>query len=103
MTRLIGVLFLSAFLLMAIPPVMSPGQDRSNKGFLDVLQVGQSVSIKEDHGRYEIRLFDGIQVGHKVKEIGMDYIVVEDIAVVTETRIPVYSMKSVIKLKVPMN
>lgn len=103
MTRLICVLFLSAFLLMAIPPVMSPGQDRSDKGFLDVLHTGLSVFIKEDHGRYEIRLFDGTHVGHKVTEIGTDYIVIEDPAGVSETCIPIYSIKSIIKLNVPKN
>ena len=39
--------------------------------------------------------------GYKVLEVGVDYMVVQDIAGVTEIHIPLYSIKAVIRLKVP--
>ena len=72
-------------------------QEKGRKGFLSALKEGQAVVLKEAAGRYEITLMEG---GHKVIEIGPDYIVVEDIAGVTETRIPVYSIKSIARIKV---
>ena len=34
-------------------------------------------------------------LGYKVADVGHDYVVVEDIAGVTELRIPIYSVKAV--------
>jgi hypothetical protein len=62
------------------------------------LKEGQGVVLKEAAGRYEITLMEG---GHKVIEVGPDYVVVEDIAGVTETRIPAYSIKSITRIKGP--
>lgn len=71
--------------------------------FLSTLKTGQPVSLKEVAGRYEISTLEGVAAvqGHKVTEIGPDYIVVQDIAGVTEAHIPIYSIKSIIKLKLP--
>ena len=99
MIRPLIAVFLSAFLVIASSP--ATGQDRPRKGFLSVLKEGQSVSVKEVAGRYEITLIKDVKLGQKVIEVGSDYIVVEDAAGITETRIPVYSIKSIVKLKVP--
>ena len=42
-----------------------------------------------------------MKLGHTVKEVGSDYLVVEDAVGLTETRIPVYWIKSIaiVKLK----
>lgn len=71
--------------------------------FLSALKEGQSVTLKQDAGRYEITTVEGVAAvqGHKVMEIGNDYIVVQDIAGVTESRIPLFSIKAIVRLKVP--
>ena len=39
--------------------------------------------------------------GFKVMEIGADYVVIQDVAGVTESRIPLWSIKAITRLKVP--
>ena len=101
MNRIVSVLFLSVFLALASVPATGHGQEKGRKTFLSVLKEGQSVSVKEVGGRFEITLMKDVKLGQKVIEVGSDYLVVEDAAGVTETRIPVYSIKSIVKLKVP--
>jgi hypothetical protein len=61
--------------------------------------------LKEINGRFELTLMDGIQepLTHKVIEVDSDYIVVEDIAEVIQTRIPIYAIKSVVSIKTTKN
>lgn len=92
-----AALLCAAIVLACLSPSAS-GQEMGRKSFLSVLKEGQGVVLKEAAGRYEITLMEG---GHKVIEVGPDYVVVEDIAGVTETRIPVYSIKSIIRIKGP--
>ena len=94
MTRSLFAVLLCATL--ALSPVAN-GQEKGRKGFLSVLKEGQGIVLKEAAGRYEITLMEG---GHKVIEVGPDYVVVEDIAGVTETRIPIFSIKSIARIKV---
>ena len=101
MNRIVSVLFLSVFLALASVPATGHGQEKGRKTFLSVLKEGQSISVKEVAGRYEITLLKDVKLGHKVIEVGAEYVVVEDAAGITETRIPVYSIKSIVKLKVP--
>lgn len=71
-------------------------------GVLAVLRAGQPVSLKETNGRYEIGVFErgpGV-LGHKMIEVGEDFVVVEDVAGITESRIPLYSIKAVVILRV---
>ena len=91
---------LAAALLLTIPAT-SHGQEKPRKGFLAILKEGQTVTLKESAGKYEITLMKNIPLGHKVIEVGVDYVVVEDAAGVTETRIHVTSIKAIIKLKIP--
>lgn len=92
----IAVLVCATLALTCLLPEAS-GQEKVRKGFLSVLKEGQAVVLKESAGRYELTLMEG---GHKVIEIGTDYVVVEDLAGVTETRISVYSIKSITRIKV---
>jgi hypothetical protein len=66
-------------------------------GILTVLHAGQPVNLADTDGGYKLNLFkDGPDVlGHKVVEVGSDFVVVEDIAGIQQLRIPVYSIKSV--------
>ena len=93
---IIAVLLCATFAFACLSPAAN-GQEKGRKSFLSVLKEGQGIVLKEATGRYEITLMEG---GHKVIEIGPDYIVVEDIAGVTETRIPIFSIKSIARIKV---
>lgn len=77
----------------------APAQSR---GVLSVLHAGQPVSIKESNGRYELSLFENgpETLGHKVIEVGDDYVVLQDIAGISDTRIPIFSVKGVVTMKV---
>jgi hypothetical protein len=94
---IITALLCAAVVLGCLSPEAS-GQEKARKSFLSVLNEGQAVVLKEAAGRYELTLMDG---GHKVIEVGPDYVLVEDLAGVTETRIPVYSIKSITRIKGP--
>jgi len=96
----IRLLAVMAGLLLSIPAT-SHGQDKPRRSFLAVLKEGQTVTLKESAGKYEITLMKNIPLGHKVIEVGSDYVVFEDHASVTEIRIPVTSIKAIIKLKIP--
>ena len=83
--------------------VSGQAPDKLRQGFLSILKEGQSVMLKEVAGRFEISMFeDGPELlSHKVTEIGTDYVTVEDIGGLIETRLPVYSIKSIALLKMP--
>lgn len=79
------------------------GQEKARRNFLSALKEGQTVTLKETGGRFEIMLGDEMfgARGHKVVEVGVDYVVIEDFAAVTERRIPTYSISSIVKVKRP--
>jgi len=89
---LAGVLFVASG--------QAPGKPH---GVLSALHAGQPVSLADTDGGYRLNLFkDGPEVlGHKVVEVGSDFVVVEDIAGIQQLRIPVYSIKSVGITKIP--
>lgn len=86
------------FLLLAGLLFVASGQAPARPhGILSVLHAGQPVSLSDDDGGYRLNLFsDGPEIlGHKVVEVGSDFVVVEDIAGIQQLRIPVYSLKSI--------
>lgn len=91
---LIAILFITvAFTL---------GADEINKpnGVFSSLKIGQSVTLKDEDTGITISFFEEeLPTAHKVIEIGDDFIVVRDIANVTETTIPVYSIKRIVKIR----
>ena len=99
MKHVIFVLVISAF---GSTSAFSKAPEKPNT-FLSVLTVGQTVTLREVAGRYEINVIEGIPnpIGQKITEVGSDCVVVEDVAGVTETRIPVYSIKAIVRIKVP--
>src|SRR5271154_5934945 len=91
-------------ILLALCIVVASGQAPAQPpGVLSVLHVDQQVNLNATSGGYEIGLFENgpDQLGHKVVEIGADYVVVKDIANVTTTRIPIYSVKAVTIMTIP--
>lgn len=94
-----------ALVLMAIGTITVSGQapEKARQGFLSAFKVGQSVNVKDVAGRFEISTFDDglTPLGHKVMEVGPDYVTVADIAGVAETRIAIFSIKSFVTISVP--
>ena len=92
-----------ALLVLGVLTIMAQTPADRHRPFLAVLKAGQSVSMKDVSGKYEISTVEGVAAvqGHKVVEIGSDFVVVQDIFGVTESRIPVHSIKAIIRLKVP--
>lgn len=65
------------------------------------LEKGSKVAIKEAAGRFEINVVPGMAEGHTVAEVGGDFVVLVDPSGVTETRIPIYSIKAITVTRVP--
>lgn len=84
--------------LVFVASGQAPAKDR---GVLSVLHAGQPVSLQDTGNSYEISILkNGPEIlGHKVVEVFNDCVVIEDIAGVTQTRIPIYSIKSVVVTK----
>ena len=103
MNRLVSVLLLAFFIALVAFTTSGQAPERPNKRFLSVLSKGQSVTVKENVGRFEITMFDHgpATLGHKITEVGDDYLVVEDITGLIQTRIHVYSIKSIVKVSFP--
>ena len=66
-----------------------------------MLKVGQAVNLKDHGSAYSIGFVEPeVPLGYTVIEIGEDYVVVRDIAGVKDVVVPVYSLKSVEKVRV---
>ena len=103
MNRIVIILLLLLVAATGTFTVTAQAPAEKQRTFLSALKEGQQVSLKEAAGRYEISTLDGVPgvQGHKVIEVASDYVVIRDIAGVSESRIPVYSIKAIIRLKVP--
>ncbi len=62
---------------------------------------GRPVRVLKDEGSvFSITFFEPeLPQSHKVVEIGDNFVVVRDIAEITETLIPVYAVKAIVKVK----
>jgi hypothetical protein len=96
MKRIVLLLPVIVVMLLSIGAADAP-----KKTVFSGLKIGQSVGLK-DHGEaFEISfLTEEIPQGQTVIEIGDDFVVLEDVAKVTQTTIPVYSLKAIVRLKV---
>jgi hypothetical protein len=89
-------------LLVALATAVAAGpKQEKGGGIFAPLKEGQTVALKEAGGRFEIAVVPGLEAGHKVVEVGPDFIVLVDAAGVTETRIPVWSVKAVTVTRLP--
>jgi hypothetical protein len=99
MTRRIAAV--AALVLAAVAWSAAPPRESRKPGLFAPLEAGQRVSLREkDHG-YEIGVVPGAELDHKVLEVGADYVVLEDPAGVTETRIPLCSVKAIKVTRAP--
>lgn len=88
--------------LLAVVFGTAPGQQRADarKGLLAPLVVGNRILLKETPGGYTIRVTPALDEGPRVVEVGPDYLVVEDLLGTTQTRIPIYAIRSVTIVRV---
>ena len=70
--------------------------------FLDRLKPGELIAVEEKNGRYQLGLFPKTfcPLSHTVVEVGTDFVVVRDLAGITDTIIPMYSISSIKVLRV---
>lgn len=102
MKQLKILLVVLALAVIGTITVSGQGPEKSRQGFLSALKEGQSVTMKEIAGRFEITFDDALpDLSHKIVRIGPDSVTVEDLGGVIETTIPVYSVKSIIRFKAP--
>jgi hypothetical protein len=92
---------LTALLIVGVSVTTDGSQEQSRRDFLSVLQGAQTVSLKETNGQFELIVMKDIQLDHRIIAVEPDYIVLEDIAGITETRVPIYSIKSIRRVKKP--
>lgn len=85
---------------MSIGTAAPPAERKAT--FLEQLKPGQAVSLTEKDGRYEIGVFPPAYqpLGHKVVEVGQDYVTLRDLVGITDTIVPVYSIKAIKVLRV---
>jgi hypothetical protein len=94
--KLVGVTVV--MLLFAV--TLGADETKNPKGVFSALKVGQSVSLKDEGSAFTITFFEpDLPQSHKVIEIGDNFIVVRDIAEVTDTTILLYSVKAIVKVK----
>lgn len=91
----------TAGLVVALALAAAPPAENKTGSVFAPLEKGSKVAVREGGGRYEINVIPGLAEGHTVAEVGGDYVVLVDPSGVTETRIPVYSIKAVIVTRLP--
>ena len=75
-----------AVVVALVAVALGADEIKKPKGIFSGLKVGQSVSLKDEGSAFTITVFDPNYLrAHKVIEIGDNFIVVRDIAEVTET------------------
>lgn len=101
MKRVETILAVVALMAVVTFAIAADHPNQSKSGFLSLFKTGQEIALKEVAGRFEISLMDDLPLSHNITAIGPDFLVVEDTAGVVESRIPVYSIRSIVKLKTP--
>lgn len=103
MPRIAMLVLLTVVLAVGLFVTKGGSEEKPRKDFLSMLQGEKTIALKEADGRYEITLMKGVPLDHRVLAVESDYIVLEDIVGITEIRIPIYSIKSIRRLRVPTN
>jgi hypothetical protein len=86
--------------VLALSSSLANEAPRKPRGIFSSLKVGQPVNLKDHGAAFSISFLDeGLPLTHKVVEISDDYVVVEEIAGMTETVVPVYSLRGVVRTR----
>lgn len=90
----------AAIILVLLVITLSLGADSEKpRGVFSSLQIGQKVNLKEDGEGFTIVVMgEELPQSHKVLEIGENFVVLHSVAGV-EVSIPVYSVRSVVRMK----
>ena len=95
---LFGLAAVAAVLM--ISSAASQPQAAPRKTVFSSLKTGQPVTVKDKGHSVEISTMEEDTVGtHTVVEVGDDYIVLRDVAGVTESRVPVYAIRGIVYIK----
>ena len=95
-----SVWLVAVLAIVAVSAVPGQEQPLKSRGVFSKLRVGQSVNLKDEGAVFSISYFDEeLPQAHQIIEVGEDYIVLRDIAGVTETTLPVYALKSIEKVR----
>ena len=93
--------FVGVIAVMVLVSARGVEEPKEPSGIFSMLKVGQRVTLKDEGSAFSLSFFDEeISLAHMIIEIGTDYVVVQDIADVTQTTIPIYSVKSIEKVRV---
>lgn len=97
------LLILASLIALRSIGTAAPLTEQKHVAFLDRLKVGQAVSLTDQGSRYEISALPPQfhPLGHTVVEIAPDYVVLRDIGNITDTFIPIYSVRSIRVLRFP--
>ena len=96
-----GYGLLTGFMIvLAMSAGMAPAE---RVGVFGGLRPCLAITVAEAAGRFEISILPGVPgpLGHEVTAVGNDYVAVKDIAGVTETVIPLFSIKCVKTMRLP--
>ena len=101
-TLLCLTIFLGSSFIAATTIITAPPAERKETRFLENLTPGQTVSLSEKDGGYEIGVFPPAYqpLGQKVIEVSQNYVVFRDLAGITDTIVPIYSIKAIRILRV---
>ena len=89
-----------ALLFFAVAFTLGADDIQKPNGVFSTLKIGQSVTLKDEDTGITISFFDDeLPMTHTIIEIGDGFVVVRDIADVTETTIPVYSIGKIVKIR----
>jgi hypothetical protein len=97
------ILLLASVIAFRSTGIAAPPAEQKRVAFFDRLKVGQAVALTDKDGRYEIGVLppEMRPLDHTVVEVAEDYVVLRNIGNITDTIIPIYSIKSIRVLRVP--
>jgi hypothetical protein len=75
-------------------------QPAPKRNVFSTLVAGQIVTLNDNDRMFQINTIQGAKTGtHTVAEVAEDYIILQDMAEVTELRIPIHAIRAVVHVK----
>ena len=95
------VIIVSLCALLAITStVVSQPRPAATGNIFSTLAVGQVVTINDKGALIQISTIEGADAGtHKIVDLAGDYVVMEDIARVSEMRVPLHAIKAILHVR----
>jgi hypothetical protein len=89
------LLFLIVALACCLNTPTVDAADNPKASVFKHLKKGQIVTLKDNGNNFSIQVLPNLPIGHKIVEIGADYLVIEDAASAFTFYIPVTSIKAI--------